>query len=104
MLSAYVQGDVTVITQILSQVAMIFDGNPFISAAKAMVMIGIVVGLFMGLAQGARLSIMTFVWPVIIIIFGLIPKVDLVFEDPKGGVAAFLSGHRGRPGRLGPRQ
>lgn len=87
MLSAYVQGDVTVITQILSQVAMIFDGNPFISAAKAMVMIGIVVGLFMGLAQGARLSIMTFVWPVIIIIFGLIPKVDLVFEDPKGGVA-----------------
>lgn len=86
-LYAYVQGDVTVITQILSQVAMIFGGDPYTSAMKAMIMLGLVMNLFGGLALGGRLSIMSFFWPIIIVIVGVVPRTDLVFEDPAGGIS-----------------
>lgn len=84
-LNAYVYGDVVVITQILSQIALIFSGNDFAVAAKLAALIGIVIALWSAIAKGGNLSPSSFIWPILIIILLIIPRVNLVIEDKSGG-------------------
>lgn len=55
-LVAYVNGDVTTLTQILSQIAMALGGGTFMVAAKACAIIGIIIALFGGMLRGGRLA------------------------------------------------
>jgi len=86
-LNAYVYGDVMVLTRILSQVAMIFDGNNFIVAAKAAALMGIIVAMWMGIARGGQLSASIFFWPLLVTVMVITPRVNLVIEDQSGGLA-----------------
>lgn len=86
-LYAYIYGDVTTVTRILSQVAMIFDGNAFLVAAKIAAIIGIIVALLGGLMRGAMLPVSAFFWPILVAVLMILPRVDLVIEDRAGGLA-----------------
>lgn len=86
-LVAYVNGDVTTLTQILSQIAMALGGGTFMVAAKACAIIGIIIALFGGMLRGGQISPSTFMWPILISVLMLLPRVDLVIEDTKGGVS-----------------
>lgn len=86
-LYAYVTGDVTTVTQLLSQVAIVFDGGAFEVAAKVFVLAGILVGLFSGLMRGGQVSPITFVLPILILLIGVVPKVNLVIEDSNGALS-----------------
>lgn len=86
-LTAYVFGDVTLTTKLLSQVAMIFGGGAFATAAKVAVLGGVIGGLFSSLSQRGQVNVMTFVWPFIVLLFGIMPRVDVVMEDPSGGLS-----------------
>lgn len=86
-LVAYVNGDVTTLTQILSQVAMALGGGTFAVAAKTCAIIGIVVAIFSALLKGGQLNPATFLWPIIVSVLMLLPRVDLVIEDTRGGLA-----------------
>lgn len=86
-LTAYVFGDVALTTKLLSQVAMIFDGGAFVGAAKVAVLAGVIGGLFSSLSQRGQVNIMTFIWPFIILMLGVMPRVSVVMEDPSGGLS-----------------
>lgn len=86
-LTAYVFGDVTLTTRLLSQVAMIFGDGAFQTAAKVAVLAGVIGGLLSSLSQRGQVNIMTFVWPFIILLLGIMPRVPVVMEDPNGGLS-----------------
>ena len=86
-LNAYVYGDVMVLTRILSQVAMIFDGNNFIVAAKASALMGIIIAMWSGIARGGQLSASIFFWPLLVTVLVITPRVNIVIEDQSGGMA-----------------
>lgn len=86
-INAYLNGDVVAVTQILSEVAMIFDGNSFAVAAKAAALIGIIVAILGGILRGAVLPAAAFFWPILVAVLMITPKVDLQVEDRMGGMA-----------------
>jgi len=86
-LNAYTFSDVHLVTQILSQIAMIFDGGAFDVAAKAAAIVGLIVALFTGIFKGGQFSMATFFWPVMVAVLMIMPKVDLVIEDKNGGIS-----------------
>lgn len=86
-LIAYLNGDVTTLTQILSQIAMALGGGTFAVAAKTCAIIGIIVAIFASLLKGGQLNPATFMWPIIVSVLMLLPRVDLVIEDTRGGLA-----------------
>lgn len=86
-LTAYVFGDVALVTKLLSQVAMIFGDDSFATAMKVAVLAGVVSGLFGSLANRGQPNLMTFIWPFIVLALGVMPRVQLVLEDPAGGLS-----------------
>jgi spore germination cell wall hydrolase CwlJ-like protein len=86
-LTAYVNGDVMTLTQILSQISMALGGGTFQVAAKSAALIGIIVAIFSGLLKGGQLNPGTFLWPLIISVMLLTPRIDLVIEDTRGGIS-----------------
>ncbi len=86
-LNAFVYGDVVVVTRILSQIAMIFEGNAFIVAAKLAALIGIVIALWSGIARGGEMSASTFFWPLLVTVMIITPRVNLVIEDKSGSLS-----------------
>lgn len=87
-LVAFTYSDVTTVTEILSEIAMIFDGNAFLVAAKVAALVGIVAALFGALGRGGGgINPSTFFWPILISTLMLVPKVNLVVEDRAGGIA-----------------
>lgn len=86
-LNAYTFSDVLLVTRILSQIAMIFDGGAFDVAAKTAAVIGLIVALFVGVFKGGQFSMATFFWPIMVAVLMLMPKVDLVVEDKNGGLS-----------------
>lgn len=86
-LTAYVFGDVALVTKLLSQVAMIFGDGSFNTAMKVAILAGVVAGLLGALANRGQPNVMTFVWPFIVLLLGVTPRVNLVLEDPSGGLS-----------------
>jgi len=84
---AYTYSDVVLVSQILSQIAMLFDGGAFNVAAKLCAIIGIIVAIFSGIFKGGQLTAASFVWPIMVTVLMITPKVDLVIEDRNGGLA-----------------
>ena len=86
-LNAYVYGDVVVITQILSQIALIFSGNDFEVAAKLAALIGILIAVWSGIAKGGEIRASTFFWPILVMVLLIVPRVNLVIEDKTGAIS-----------------
>ncbi|RWR30430.1 hypothetical protein D2T29_12210 [Sinirhodobacter populi] len=86
-LTAYLYGDVVTASEILSEVAMIFNGGSFEVAAKAAAAVGLLVGVISGILNGGRVNLATFSWPILAALIMIVPRVDLVIEDRSGGVA-----------------
>lgn len=84
-LNVYVKGDIVTSTEIISQMALIMGSGSFSYAISLSVMAGIVVGLFKGFLAGGRLNIMDFIFPIFIIIIGIVPKTDIVIENDRTG-------------------
>jgi len=84
---AYTFSDVILVTRILSQIAMIFDGGAFDVAAKLAAVIGLIVALFVSIFRGGQFTMATFFWPIMVAVLMILPRVDLVIEDKNGGLS-----------------
>jgi hypothetical protein len=84
-LVAYTYTAADVVTQIMSNIAMIFDGNAFSVAAKVAALIGIIIAVFSAIFRNGTLTIASFFWPILVAVLMIIPRVDLVIQDRNGG-------------------
>lgn len=84
-LVAYVKGDITTVTQIISQVVILTTSASFLTAIKASMLAGFLVGLVKGLADGAKLDLMPFFFPIIVFLLGIQPTFNLVITNDRTG-------------------
>lgn len=86
-LNAYVFGDAVLVTRLLSQVVLIFGGGAFSVAVKAITLFGILASLLGGLFKDGRPNWSAFTVPVLVIVLGILPRVNLVIEDQNGALS-----------------
>jgi hypothetical protein len=85
---AYVHGDITSVTQVLSQVALVAASADFQDALLVSMLAGFLASLLGGLFQGARLNLMGFFVPFFIYVAGIIPTANLIITNDRTGAIA----------------
>ena len=85
---AYVHGDITSVTQVLSQVALVSSSVDFKDALVVSMIAGFLASLLGGLLQGGRLSPMGFFVPAFIYAAGIVPTANLIITNDRTGAIA----------------
>ncbi|MEO1020309.1 MAG: conjugal transfer protein TraG N-terminal domain-containing protein, partial [Pseudomonadota bacterium] len=84
-LNAYVKGDITVATEVMSQVVLVTGSSDFGDALKVAVIGGFMVGIIRGLFRGGKYDIMSFFFPILVYLIGVVPTANLVIENDRTG-------------------
>lgn len=84
-LVAYVKGDITATTEVISQVVLVTKSADYLDALQVAMLAGFMIGLIRGLFKGGKLDLVAFFMPIFIYLIGVVPTANLVITNDRTG-------------------